>query len=208
MAEHATHNHISAKARTEFGKGAARRTRREGLVPAVLYAHGSDPVHVSLPAHEIQLALRVANALLTVSVDGGEEHLALPKQIQRNPIKDTIEHVDLVIVRRGEKVTVEVPIILVGDERDDLVYLLDRQTIALEVEATQIPSDVTIDVSGLDVGAVITAGDLSLPEGAVFNGELDEVLVSVNVPRAAVEETEEEAAEGEGEEGEEASSED
>jgi len=197
MAEQANRNQIAAKARTEFGKGAARRTRRAGLIPAVLYGHGTDPVHVSLPAHEVQLALRVANALLTIRVDGGEEHLALPKQIQRDPIKDTIDHVDLVIVRRGEKVTVEVPIVIVGDERDDLLYLLDRQTVALEVEATQIPADITIDVSGLEAGAVVTAADLKLPEGAAFNGELDEMLVSVSVPRSAVEESA--AAEGEGE---------
>ena len=187
MAEHADHRHIAAQARTEFGKGAARRTRRAGLVPAVLYGHGTAPVHVSLPAHEIQLALRVANALLTIRVDGGEEHLALPKQIQRDPIKDTIDHVDLVLVRRGEKVTVEVPVVLVGDESDDLLYLLDRQTVALAVEATQIPADITIDVSGLGAGDVITAADLKLPEGAVFVGDPEELLVSVSVPRSAAE---------------------
>jgi len=194
MAVHADHTHIAAQARTEFGKGAARRTRRAGLVPAVLYGHGTAPVHVSVPSHEIQLALRVANALLTVRVDGGEEHLALPKQIQRDPIKDTIVHVDLVIVRRGEKVTVEVPIVIVGEESDGLLYLLDRQTVALEVEATQIPADITIDVTGLEAGDVFTAAQLILPTGAAFVGDEDEMLVSVSVPRSAMEEASAEGA--------------
>ena len=101
---------ISAVARTEFGKGAARRARRDGLVPAVLYGHGTDPVHVSLPGHETLLALRAANALLSITVDGSTPQLALPKQVQRNPVRGTVEHVDLVIVKRGEKVTVEVPL--------------------------------------------------------------------------------------------------
>jgi len=197
------HNQIAAQARTEFGKGAARRTRRARLIPAVLYGHGTDPVHVSLPAHEAQLALRVANALLHITVDGGEEHLALPKQIQRDPIRDTIDHVDLVIVRRGEKVTVEVPVVLAGSERPDLLYLLDRQSVSLSVEATSIPAEIEIDVTGLDAGDVITAAELKLPEGATFTGEPEEILVSVSVPRSTLEEPTEEAAEGEGEEAEE-----
>ena len=124
---------IAAVTRTEFGKGAARRTRRSGLVPAVLYGHGTDPVHVSLPGHDITLALRAANALLTLSIDGGNEQLALPKQVQRNPIKGSIEHLDLVIVKRGEKVTVEIQLVVVGDaDKVDRIVTMDQQTIALE----------------------------------------------------------------------------
>ena len=190
------HNKISATSRTEFGKGAARRTRRAGLIPAVLYGHGTAPVHVSLPAHDVQLALRVANALLTITVDGGKELLALPKQIQRDPIKDTIDHVDLVIVRRGEKVTVEVPVVLTGDDRTDLLFLLESQTITLEVEATSIPADITVDVAALEASETITAGDLSLPDGAAFVGEPETVIVVASVPRSALAETGE-AAEGE-----------
>ncbi|MBK8448317.1 MAG: 50S ribosomal protein L25/general stress protein Ctc [Micropruina sp.] len=171
---------ISAVARTEFGKGAARRTRRDGLVPAVLYGHGTDPQHVSLPGHETLLALRVANALLSISVDGDTPQLALPKQVQRNPIRGNLEHVDLVIVRHGEKVTVEVRLNVIGaDDRPDRVIVMDQQTIALEVEATNIPVAVDIDVTGLGVGDSIAAKDLNLPEGAAFPGAPDDLILSV-----------------------------
>ena len=171
---------ISAVARTEFGKGAARRTRRDGLVPAVLYGHGSDPVHVSLPGHETLLALRAAHALLSISIDGKTPQLALPKQVQRNPIRGNLEHVDLVIVRRGEKVTVEVPLSVLGaDDKADRVIVMDQQTISLEVEATNIPAFVEIDVTTLEIGDSIAAKDLNLPEGAVFPGEPDDLILSV-----------------------------
>ncbi|MGC3953018.1 MAG: 50S ribosomal protein L25/general stress protein Ctc [Propionicimonas sp.] len=189
-------NKIAAVTRTEFGKGAARRTRRAGLVPAVLYGHGTEPVHISLPSHDVALALRVANALLTVSVDGAKDILALPKQVQRNPVKSTIEHLDLVIVRRGEKVTVEVPLVLLGEDKVDGLVIMDQQTIALEVEATHIPGAVEISLEGLEVGASITAGDLKLPEGAVFPGEADDLILSIAATPAA------EAAEAAGEGGE------
>ncbi|MFZ1283221.1 MAG: 50S ribosomal protein L25/general stress protein Ctc [Propionicimonas sp.] len=171
---------IAAVTRTEFGKGAARRTRRSGLVPAVLYGHGTDPVHVSLPGHDITLALRAANALLTLSIDGGNEQLALPKQVQRNPIKGSIEHLDLVIVKRGEKVTVEIQLVVVGDaDKVDRIVTMDQQTIALEVEATHIPTAIEIDVTSLEIGDTVTAADLKLPAGAVFNGEPDDLILSI-----------------------------
>lgn len=175
---------ISAKARTEFGKGAARRARRDGLVPAVLYGHGTDPVHVSLPGHETLLALRAANALLSISIDGTADQLALPKQVQRNPVKGTVEHVDLVIVRRGEKVTVEVPLNVLGaDEKADRVVVMDQQTITLEVEATNIPREIEIDVTELEIGDSILAKDLNLPEGAVFPGEPDDLILSISAAK-------------------------
>ena len=177
---------IAAVTRTEFGKGAARRARRDGLVPAVLYGHGSDPVHVSLPGHEITLVLRQANALLTISVDGGREILALPKQVQRNPVRGTIEHVDLVIVKRGEKVTVEVPLLVVGDHPSDRMVVMDQQTITLEVEATHIPSSIEIDVAGLEVGDTIVASQLNLPAGAVFPGAPDDLILGISAAPAAV----------------------
>ena len=177
-------NKIAAVARTEFGKGAARRTRRAGLVPAVLYGHGSEPVHVSLPRHDVTMALRVANALLTISIDGGKEQLALPKQVQRNPVKGTVEHVDLVIVKRGEKVTVEVPLHVIGaDDKADRVIVMDQQTITLEVEATNIPAAIEIDVTALGIGDSIAAKDLNLPEGAVFPGEPDDLMLSVTAAK-------------------------
>ena len=170
---------IAAVSRTEFGKGAARRTRRAGLVPAVLYGHGTDPVHLSMPGHEVLLALRVANAVLEVAIDGGTAQLALAKQVQRDPIRGDIEHVDLVIVRLGEKVTVEVALLVVGSVPPDRMVLMDQQTISLEVEATHIPTSVAIDITGLQIGDSIAAKDLTLPEGAVFPGQPDDLMLSV-----------------------------
>jgi large subunit ribosomal protein L25 len=170
---------IAAVSRTEFGKGAARRTRRAGLVPAVLYGHGTDPVHLSLPGHELQLALRVANAVLEISIDSGKTQLALAKQVQRDPIRSDIEHVDLVIVRKGEKVTVEVALVVVGVVPADRMILMDQQTISLEVEATHIPTSVEIDITGLEIGDTVAAKDLVLPQGAVFPGQPDDLILSV-----------------------------
>ncbi|HEY3338146.1 MAG TPA: 50S ribosomal protein L25/general stress protein Ctc [Propionicimonas sp.] len=170
---------IAAVSRTEFGKGAARRTRRAGLVPAVIYGHGTDPVHLSLPGHELLLALRVANAVLEISIDGAKTQLALAKQVQRDPIRSDIEHVDLVIVRKGEKVTVEVALVVVGTHPADRMILMDQQTIALEVEATHIPTSVEIDVTGLEIGDTVAAKDLKLPQGAVFSGEPEDLMLSV-----------------------------
>ena len=171
---------IAAVSRTEFGKGAARRTRRAGLVPAVLYGHGTDPVHLSLPGHELLLALRVANAVLEISIDGSKTQLALAKQVQRDPIRSDIEHVDLVIVRKGEKVTVEVALIVIGSVPADRMVLMDQQTIALEVEATHIPTSVEIDVTGLEIGESVAAKDLKLPTGAVFAGDPEDLMLSVS----------------------------
>jgi large subunit ribosomal protein L25 len=189
---------LQAKTRTEFGKGAARRVRREGLVPAVLYGHGTDPVHISLPGHQVLLSLRVANALLTISIDGGEEQLALPKQVQRNPVKGSLEHLDLIIVKRGEKVTVDVPLALRDKERSGAVVLLDVNTLSLQAEATNIPAEIVVDASALEIGGSITAGELELPEGSVLVTDPDTLIVSVS----AVSAEPEPAAEGEeGEEG-------
>ncbi|MCB0911421.1 MAG: 50S ribosomal protein L25/general stress protein Ctc [Propionibacteriaceae bacterium] len=187
-------NTIAGVSRTEFGKGAARRTRRAGLVPAVLYGHGTDPVHLSLPGHEVLLALRVANAVLELSIDEGESQLALAKQVQRNPVKGTIEHLDLVIVRKGEKVTVEVPMMVVGDHPADRIVSVDKQTVALEVEATAIPAGIEVNVAGLEIGDNVTAKDLVLPEGAVYAGDADDLILTIAPAPTQVIETEEGAA--------------
>lgn len=171
---------LSAQARSEFGKGAARRLRRAKLVPAVLYGHGGDPVHISLPAHETQLALRVANALLSIAIDGGTVQLALPKQIQRDPIRGTIEHLDLVIVRRGEKVSVQVQLVTIGEHTSEVMIVMDQQSVTLEVEATNIPSHIEIDVTNLQAGDAIHARDLVLPEGAVFPGSPDDLMLAAH----------------------------
>ncbi len=189
---------ISAEARTEFGKGAARRIRRADKVPAVIYGHGTDPVHITLPGHETLLALRTANALLSIEVDGGAAQLALPKQVQRDPIKGFVEHVDLVTVRRGEKVTVEVPIVVVGEEVPDQITNVDAQVIALEVEATDIPQHIEVDITGLEIGDQILAQDLKLPEGASLGVEPEQLILSITQAR----EEEPEPEEGEGAEGE------
>lgn len=170
---------IAASTRTEFGKGASRRLRRAGQVPAVVYGHGTDPQHIALPGHATLLALRTANALLSITVDDAKALLALPKQVQRDPITGFLDHVDLVVVKRGEKVTVEVPLVVTGAEKEDRILVMDQQTIQLEVLATNIPSQVDIDVSALEIGAQITAGDLVLPDGAVFPGEADDLILSI-----------------------------
>lgn len=170
---------LAAEARTEFGKGAARRIRRAHKVPAVIYGHGTDPVHITLPGHETLLALRTANALLAITIDGGREQLALPKQVQRDPIKGSVEHVDLIVVRRGEKVTVDIPLQVTGADKEDRILVLDQQSISLEVEATAIPSQIAIDVSGLEIGDSLTASQLELPEGAVFHGAPDDLILSI-----------------------------
>lgn len=190
---------LETEARTEFGKGASRRIRRAGKVPAVLYGHGTDPVHITLPAHETLLALRTANALLSLTI-GGKQQLALPKQVQRDPIRGNLEHVDLVIVRRGEKVTVEIQIVVVGEPaEDDLIVNVDQQTVSLEVLATNIPQHIEVSVEGFTAGQHVTAADLDLPEGAVYHGEPTDLVVAVAAPRAEAEEgAEAEDAEAEG----------
>ncbi|HHU39274.1 MAG TPA: 50S ribosomal protein L25/general stress protein Ctc [Propionibacterium sp.] len=194
---------IAADARAEFGKGASRRLRRAGKVPAVIYGHGSDPVHIALPGHESLLALRTANALLSITVDGGKAQLALPKQVQRHPLTGNLEHVDLLIVKKGEKVTVEVPLVILGEERLlEGIVMSDMQAITLEVEATNIPAQLDIDVASFAVGHQLTVGDLELPEGAAYPGEPEDLVLTINVVRAEAEEPEGEAAEGEAVEGE------
>jgi large subunit ribosomal protein L25 len=170
---------IPAEPRTEFGKGGARRTRRAGKIPAVLYGHGTQPRHLALPAREFAHAIKAgANTLLTLQLDGGSE-LALPKAIQRNPIRGDFEHVDLLLVRSGEKVTVEVPVTLVGEvPRDGLV---DQQllTLTVEAEATHIPDHLELSIEGLQVGDHVAAGAVQLPQGTTLTGDAEQVVVAV-----------------------------
>jgi large subunit ribosomal protein L25 len=190
---------IAAETRTEFGKGAARRIRRADNVPAVLYGHGSDPVHVTLPGHQLMMALKNSNALLTIDL-GSEQHLAIPKQVQRDPLKGFIEHADLLIVRKGEKVTVDVRINLVGDAVSGNLVVLENSSIAVEAEATHIPESFEISVEGLDAGAQIHASDIELPSGSTL--AVDDDLLIVNVTAAPTEaQLESELAEAEAEAG-------
>ncbi len=191
---------IQAESRSEFGKGAARRIRREHKVPAVLYGHGNDPVHITLPGHDTMLALKTANALLLIEIEGGESQLALPKQVQRDPLKGTIEHVDLVIVRRGEKVQVDIAVHVEGEAVGGALVVNESPTILVEAEATNIPDGVTVSVEGLDVGAQIHASDIVLPSGTTLAIDPETLIVNVTAAPTA-EQLEAELAEAEAEAG-------
>lgn len=190
---------IAAEPRTEFGKGAARRIRRDNKVPAVLYGHGTDPRHISLPGHELMLALKTPNVLLTLDL-GGADELALPKDVQRDPIKGFLEHVDLVVVKRGEKVTVEIPIHLVGEAAPETLVNLDLTALSVEAEATRIPTGVDVSVEGFGVGDQVHAKDLSLPSGVTLVTDPDALIVAVTAAPTA-EQLEAELAEAEAEVG-------
>ena len=171
-------NKLVATARTSFGKGAARSIRRAGNIPAVMYGHGTDPVHISLPGHQTMMALKVANVLLTIEIDGVDQ-LALAKDIQRDPIRPVIEHVDLVVVRKGEKVIVDVPVHIVGAAAVETVVTLENNTVQLAVEATHIPENVEVSVEGVQAGTQILAGELVLPTGAVLVTEAEVLVVNI-----------------------------
>jgi len=178
-------NKLVATLRTSFGKGAARAVRREGNIPAVMYGHGTEPVHICLPGHQTMMALKLANALLTIEIDG-KDQLALAKDVQRDVLTRFIDHIDLVVVRRGEKVTVDVPVHVVGAAAVDTVVTLENNTLALAVEATHIPERVEVSVEGVKAGTQILARDLVLPEGAELITDA-EILI-VNVTQAISEE--------------------
>jgi large subunit ribosomal protein L25 len=185
---------ISAEPRTEFGKGGARRTRRAGKVPAVLYGHGEKPKHVALPARELAAALRHGGMtqVFDIALADGTNTLALPKAIQRDPVKDTFEHVDLLIVRRGEMVTVDVPLVLVGEPARDTLVMHEQETLSVIADATRLPDHLDASIEGLAAGSHVTAADVKLPEGTELAAEPDLVLVVV----AASPTAEQMAAEG------------
>ncbi len=187
-------NKVVAETRTNFGKGFARRLRAAGKIPAVIYGHGTDPVHLALPGHQVSLIIRRANALLDLEIDGTSQ-LALVKDVQKDPVRQIIEHIDLLVVKKGEKVVVEVPIIVTGESFSGTIVTVDLATIKLEVEATHIPQHLEVSVEGLEEGSHITAGDVTLPKDAALLDEPDVLLVAVSLPAAEVaEEGAEEAA--------------
>lgn len=181
---------LVAEPRSEFGKGAARRLRRAHKVPAVLYGHGKAPVHVALDGHATMMALKHSNALLSVDLNGSTE-LALPKDVQRHPVRGFIEHVDLLVVRRGEKVTVDVPVRVVGDAAPNTMIVTGATSLSVLVEATAIPQSIDVDVEGMQAGTMITAGEVPLPAGATLVEEPGVLVVNVTA-----EEGEEPEAEG------------
>ena len=197
---------LLAESRTQFGKGAARRIRRDDKVPAVLYGHGSDPVHITLNGHDTMMALKHggANALLSIELDG-KSQLALPKQVQKDPVKGFLEHLDLIIVKKGEKVTVDVPVIVTGESAPETLVTVEHNTVSIEAEATHIPESIEVSVEGAEAGTQIHAKDLTLPSGSSLQIDEDALVVHVSVAKEIV--LEEEPAEGEAAEGEEAAAE-
>ncbi|MBD7999362.1 50S ribosomal protein L25/general stress protein Ctc [Oerskovia gallyi] len=186
---------LVAEARTEFGKGAARRIRRASQIPAVLYGHGTDPVHIALPGHVTTLALKQANALFSIELDG-KPVLAIAKDVQRDPVKDVVEHIDLLIVKKGEKVEVEVNVHVVGESAPGTIHVVESQTLLLEAEATHLPEAVEVSIEGLEAGHIVRAGEITLPKGSVFHGDAELAVVAITEPRSEVAaEAEAEAAE-------------
>lgn len=173
---------IDAETRTEFGKGAARRTRRAGKIPAVLYGHGTDPQHLSLPQLEFARVIRDQgrNAVLTINIDG-KPQLALTKTVVTHPIRPYIEHVDLLIISRGEKVAVEVPLIVTGDAAPGTLVTQELNALEVEADVSRIPEQIEVSVEGLEVGAQIHAADVQLPEGAVLKADAELLVVNVVV---------------------------
>lgn len=193
---------IKAELRTEFGKGAARRIRRDNKIPAVVYGHGNDPIHLTLPGHETMMAIKHggANALLDLEIDGSSQ-LALTKQVQVDPVRRLLEHVDFVAVKRGEKVTVDVPIHVVGEAAPGTLVVTENATVQVEAEATHIPESFEVDITGAEPGTQFLAAQLTLPSGTTLLTDDETLIVNVTEPRveeepeAAAEETEGDAAE-------------
>ena len=199
-------NKVVAEVRENFGKGFARRLRAAGKIPAVIYGHGTEPQHVALPGHQVSLLVRRANALLDLDI-AGKSQLALVKDVQKDPVHQIIEHIDLLVVKQGEKVAVDVPVVVVGEPFSGTIATLENTTVALEVEATHIPQHIEVSVEGAEDGTQITAGDLELPRGAALTGDPELLIVAVSVPLATIaadEEIAEADAEVAGEQSEEA----
>lgn len=185
---------INAELRTEFGKGAARRTRRANRVPAVLYGHGTDPVHLSLPTHEVFLIVKhTSNALLELAFDGKSE-LALVKDVQKEVVTNDIEHIDLLLVRRGEKVTVEVSINVEGESASGTIHALELQNLEVLADATNIPTQIIVNVEGLEDGAIVRISDLDLPAGVTTEADGETAVVIVSVPRGSAQDAADDAA--------------
>ncbi len=192
---------ITAEMRTEFGKGAARRIRRADKIPAVVYGHGNDPIHLTLPGHDTMMALKHggANALLELDIDG-DSQLALTKQVQVDPIRRVLEHIDFVAVRRGEKVTVDVPIHVSGEAAPETLVVTEQSTVQVEAEATNIPERIEVSVAGAEIGTQIHASDLLLPEGTTLLTDPQSLIVNVTQQQTA-EQLESDLAEAEADAG-------
>ena len=205
-------NKVVADARETFGKGAARKLRAAGKIPAVLYGHGTDPKHLTLPGHQVGLLIRKANAVLDLQI-AGKSQIALVKDVQKDPVHQVIEHIDLIVIRRGEKVQVEVPVHLEGETYPGTIADLDAKTLLLEVEATHIPENIIVSVEGLEDGTQIHASEVELPAGSTLVSDPETLVVLVHEPQEvdlgeeAAEAAAEEAAEAEAPAAEEAEAE-
>lgn len=186
-------NKVAAELRESFGKGAARKIRAAGKIPAVIYGHGTDPVHITVPAHQVGLLLRKANAVLDLDI-AGKAQLALVKDVQKDPVSQIIEHLDLILIRRGEKVTVEVPVHIEGEPYSGTIAMLEVSTIRLETEATHIPERIVIDVTDAPEGTQYLAKDFDLPAGSTLAEDEELLIVNIAVPASARGEDEETAA--------------
>jgi len=176
-----TDTKVLAELRDSFGKGYARRLRAAGKIPAVIYGHGTAPVHVALPGHQVALLIRRANAVLELEVDGTQQ-LTLVKDVQKDPVHQIIEHIDLLVVKKGEKIQVDVPIVVTGESFAGTIVNLDNTTVLLEVEATHIPQHIEVDIEGLQEGAHITAADLKLPKGSSLVTDAETLIVAITTP--------------------------
>lgn len=183
---------VHAELRTNFGKGFARRLRAAGKIPAVIYGHGTEPVHVALPGHQVSLIIRRANALLELDIEG-KGQLALVKDVQKDPVHQIIEHIDLLVVKKGEKVAIDLPVVVTGEPAPGTIANLDAATLSVEAEATHIPENVEVSVEGLEDGAHVTAADVKLPKGVTLLADPEVLVVAVSIPAVEVEETEEAA---------------
>ncbi|MDO8144026.1 MULTISPECIES: 50S ribosomal protein L25/general stress protein Ctc [unclassified Isoptericola] len=186
---------LASEVRTEFGKGAARRIRRANNIPAVLYGHGTDPVHVTLPGHATMLAVRHTNALIELTFDNGTE-LAVVKDIQRHPVTWNIEHIDLLLVKKGEKIAVDVWIQVDGESAPGTIHFVESQTVSVETDATSIPEYIHVSIEGRESGDNIHAGDLEMPKGVTLLTDPEHAVVTITEPRGeeSAEEAEEESA--------------
>ena len=184
---------LAAELRTEFGKGYARRARANHQIPAVIYGHGAEPIHVTLPAKATTLAVRTPNALLSLDING-EGHLALVKDVQRDPVKQIIEHIDLLTVRQGEKVTVDVPVHVEGETAPGTVHNLELTVVSLEAEATHLPTAIEVSIEGRAAGEHVHASDLVLPKGTVLLTDAEALVVNISEAIEIAEEAETEAA--------------
>ncbi|WP_420370021.1 50S ribosomal protein L25/general stress protein Ctc [Curtobacterium sp. L1-20] len=178
----ADYTKLAAEVRTKFGKGAARKLRAADKIPAVVYGHGTEPKHITLPGHETMLLVRTANAVVDLDIEGAAQ-LALVKDVQRDPVRQIIEHIDLVVLRRGEKVTVDVPVVVEGESFSGTIHVQDLNTVSLLVLATDIPEHVVVNVDELQDGVQIHASQLELPEGAELETDPEALVVAIVTPR-------------------------